>query len=206
MTFNSTNLIKESSQGFQTLRLEDEFFRKRHIFFTDSVTPESCCVLIQQLLKLEADSNDEITLYINSPGGSVTDCLAVCDIIDSMRSPVRTVCIGLCASAGSLMFMAGDKDRRLMFKSGRLMIHDPFWSNADMSGQKPLAIREKLNGLMKTREILAARIAESTGHTVEEILELTANDHYMTAEEAIEFGAATAVCTAEDLLIPNDED
>lgn len=190
-----SNIIMESARGLESVKIEDEFLRKREIFLTESVNERSCDELIKQLMYLEKEDNTkEITLYINSPGGKVQEGLAVYDTIMLLHAPVRTVCIGTCASMGAILFLAGD--RREMMKHGRIMIHDPaFGGNHDVGGKKPHEIQAELDDLNRCREALAQIIAERTGKDIEEIYKVTANDTYYSADEAIEYGLATNILT-----------
>ena len=187
------NVILESHRGLQPVPVEDELLRDRKIFFTTSVTDESANELIKQLMYLEReDPEKEITLYINSPGGSVQPGLAAYDLIRLMHAPVRTVCIGTCASMGAILFLAGE--RREMMEHGKIMIHDPaFGGNHSIGGKKPHEIQTELDDLNRCKEALARVISERTGKTLEEVFEVTVEDTYYSAEEAIAFGLATAV-------------
>ena len=108
------NILKETVRGFDCIRLEDEFLSGREIFFTEEVNETSSNELIKQLIYLERqDSEGEITIYINSPGGEVISGLAVYDIISMMKAPVKTVCIGTAASMGAILFLSGKKRQML---------------------------------------------------------------------------------------------
>lgn len=186
------NIMKETVRGVDVVRIEDELLQNREIFLVEDVNPTSSNELIKQLMYLERESTeDEITIYINSPGGEVISGLAVYDFISMMKAPVRTVCIGTAASMGAILFLAGDK--RQMLPHTRLMIHDPSYSHNDIGGRKPHEIQHELDKLNETREALANIIATKTGKTIEEIYEVTAADTYYSAEEAIDFGLATEV-------------
>ena len=176
--------------------LEDELLQSREIFLTGGVDANTTNELIKQLMYLEREDDEaEITLYINSPGGEVTSGLAVYDYMTLMKAPIRTVSIGTAASMGALLFLAGDK--RQMLPHTRIMIHDPSYSNADMSGKKPHEIQHELDKLNETRQIIAQIISEKTGKTLEEVYEVTANDTYYNAEEALKFGLATEIIDSE---------
>lgn len=191
------NVIHESSRGLQPIAVEDELLRKREIFLVDAVSAESSNELIKQLIYLDNESSEEITIYINSPGGSVQDGLAVYDTIMLMNSPVRTVCLGICASMGAILFLAGEK--REMMPHGKIMIHDPaFGGRHEMGGKKPHEIQAELDDLNRCRESLAQIIAKRTGKTIEEIYEVTVNDTYYDPDEAVEFGLATNIIKRKD--------
>lgn len=187
------NIILESARGLQPIPIEDEMLKDRQIFLTEQVDGASCNELIKQLMYLDREEpGKEITLYINSPGGSVQDGLAVYDLIMMLKSPVRTVCMGTCASMGAILFLAGKK--REMMSHGKIMIHDPaFGGGHEIGGKKPHEIQTELDDLNRCRESLAKIIADRTGHTLEEVSKVTVNDAYFNPEEAIEFGLATKV-------------
>lgn len=192
------NILFESVRGIQPIAIEDELLRKREIFFVEEVTAKTANELIKQLMYLEnEDAGQEITLYINSPGGEVKSGLAVYDYITLMKAPVRTVCIGTAASMGAILFLAGEK--RQMLPHSEIMIHDPSYSRAEMGGRKPHEIQHKLDSLNETKEMLAKIIADRTGKSLEEIYEVTAEDSYYKAKAAIEFGLATEILTGETL-------
>ncbi len=185
------NIIKETVRGFDCIAIEDELLTSREIFLVNEVNPVTSNELIKQLMYLEKQNNDEITLYINSPGGDVTSGIAVYDYINLMRSPVKTICIGTAASMGAILFLAGKE--RLMLPRTRIMIHDPSYGKRDIGGHKPHQIQRELEELNKSREMLAQIISDRTGKPLEEVYEVTAEDTYYNADEAIEFGLATGI-------------
>lgn len=189
-------IIKESSRGFDSVEIGSELLSERRIFFTDEVDDNVCRMLIQQLLYFNSQSSDEIVMYINSPGGK-TDCgLAVYDAMRMSKAPIRTVCIGTAASMGSILFLGGDK--REMLPHSRIMIHDPSFGGGGYAGKKPHEIQAEVDRLNETREKLCKIIAERTGRTIDEIYEKTKTDSFFNADEAIEFGLATAIAAALD--------
>ncbi len=192
-------ILKETVRGFDRIAIEDELLSKREIFLVDSVDAHSSNELLKQLMYLEhQDSESEITIYINSPGGEVISGLAVYDYISMMKAPVRTVCIGTAASMGAILFLAGKK--RQMLPHTRLMIHDPSYNHNDIGGRKSHEIQHELDKLNETREVLAKIIAEKTGKSLDEIYEVTANDTYYSAGEAIDFGLATEILSTTDAV------
>lgn len=191
--FNQTPLIiKETARGLQSVRIEDELLKSREIFLVEPVTSDSMNSLMKQLMFLNKEDPDkEITLYINSPGGEVTSGLAVYDYMKMMKAPIRTVCTGMAASMGSILFLAGDK--REMLPHTEIMIHDPSYGNASMSGAKPAEIAEHLTALKKTQKVLCEIIAEATGKSLKSVRSKTRRDSFFKAEEALEFGLATRI-------------
>lgn len=187
----NTNVIKESSRGYDVLRPEDILMEERKIFFTEEVTAESATQLIQALMHLEKDDpKKEILLYLNSPGGEVSSGLAAFDAITGLSCPVDTICIGTAASMGSYLFLAGRK--RLILPHSQIMIHDPLISGIQGS-RSALALDKEAKKLMKVRDILGGILADKTGHTLEEVLDKTKDDCYLDAEEALSFGIATEI-------------
>lgn len=185
------NVLKESARGIERIRIDDELFNNREIFLTDVICCKSSAELIKQLMYLDKQSDDEIVMYINSPGGEVSSGLAVYDYIASMKAPVRTVCIGTASSMGAILFLAGKT--RQMLPHTRLMIHDPSFNRNDIGGKKPHEIQHELDKLNEAREAIVKIIAEKTGKKVKDICKLTADDTYYSAEEAVEFGLATEI-------------
>lgn len=185
------NIIRESARGIERVRIDDEFFRNRKLFLTTPIDAFSSSDLIKNLMYLEQESSEEITLYINSPGGEVTSGLALFDFISTMKAPVKTVCIGTAASMAAIIFLAGSK--RLMYPHTRIMIHDPSYSNNDISGRKPHEIQRELDVLNEAKNVLVEIIADKTGKRIKDIEKLTANDTFYSAEEAVKFGLATGV-------------
>lgn len=186
-----TLFLKESSRGYDALHSEDLLLKERIVFFTEEVTPESSVELIRVLLCLELeDPGKEITICLNSPGGEVISGLSVIDTIRGLKCPVRTVCLGMAASMGALIFLSGDK--REMLPNAKVLIHQP---RIDGNGGTKTALEyeKTANELMDTRRILSEIIAERTGHTIEEIYEKSKTDYTFNAEEALEYGVATNI-------------
>lgn len=189
--FGEACIVRESSQGYTRLAVQDEMLMNREIECVGEINADSVNALIREILFLQRENpNAEITMYINSPGGSVDSGMALYDVMKAVSCPIRTVCVGLAASMASLLFIAGDK--RDMLTHSRIMIHDPLITQTGGSALKLKAVSEDL---METRRIVADVIAEHSGKTREEILEKTSSDCYFRAEEAIEFGLADNIIT-----------
>ncbi len=187
-----SNLIKESVRGLEKLDAEDILMTARKIFLTEQVDRMSCDDLLKKLMALnEDDPNEPITLYINSPGGDVYSGLAVYDYIRIMPAPLITVCVGMAASMGALLFLAGEK--RLVMPHSRIMIHDPSFSSGQFGGMKPHELQRIADDLKSVRDVTARVIADVTGKRINQILKVTKDDTYYSAEEAIDFGLATGM-------------
>lgn len=184
------NIIKESSEGTTYCPIQDELFsRHRSVEVVGEITRESVYSLILQLRYLHhADPEKEITMYINSPGGSVTDGLALYDVMKGISCPIRTVCVGMAASMGSLLFAAGNE--RDILPHAKVMIHDPLTTGIKGNA---LSVEEASKRLMETREITASILAEHTGHSIEEVYEKTKTDSYFNAQEAVDWHLADRI-------------
>ncbi|MCR5511925.1 MAG: ATP-dependent Clp protease proteolytic subunit [Lachnospiraceae bacterium] len=194
------SVIMESVRGLVPIHLDDVLMRDRNIFLCDEVTSESCNEIIKELLYMESvDDGKPINLFINSPGGSVTDGLAVYDVITLLKSPVNAIVTGLAASMGSIILLACSKERRFMLPSSRILVHDCSWGHNDLGGKKPYEVEEELKQLKSTNERLVSIIAERTGKTVKEVAKVTKYDSYFSAQEAIDFGLASKIIDSETL-------
>lgn len=189
---NEARIIKESSHGYELIPIQDEMLSRREVELVGEVSADSVNALIRQLRYLQnEDPKAPITLYINSPGGSVDSGMALYDVMQAVSCPVRTICVGLAASMAALLFVSGAE--RDMLPHSRLMIHDPLILQTGGSALKLKAISDDL---METRQIIAKVIAEHSGKSMEEVLEKTANDSYFRAEEAVKFGLADHIITS----------
>lgn len=196
------NYAKESAKGIEVLTLEDVLYSSREIFITDEVNASTSVKLIKELMVLDKLSDEEVTIYINSPGGEVISGMAVYDVIRMMRAPVKTVCIGTAASMGAMLFLAGDK--REMLPHTRLMIHDPAFGGGNMAGKKPHELQQYVEKLKQTQDIIVDIIAERTGKSKEEVRDTTKEDSYFNVEEALEYGLATGVYATANNTLGNE--
>ena len=188
----NTNIIEETARGLEIVSIEDHMYNERKIFMCEPVTSQSSANLIKQLMYLDhKDTGEEIELYISSPGGEVTAGLVICDFINTMKSPVTTICIGMAASMGAVIFMHGKK--RKMLPHSQILIHDPSFGSMDMGGQKPMQLMEQVNDLMKVRKTLGEIIAKQTGMKLQSVYAKTKKDSVLSAEEAVECGIATEI-------------
>lgn len=183
--------MRETSRGISLTSIYDEMLARRELSVTGQVTSEMAFDVCQQLLQLEhADPEAEVTLYVASPGGSVSAGLAIVDTMRTISCPVRTVCLDTAASMGAVIFVCGD--RREMFPHAELMIHDPLIQNA---GGSALSVQETSRRLMGLRRTLSQILAERSGLSVKRVQTLTARDTFLTAERAVELGFADAIVT-----------
>lgn len=187
------NIIKETNRGYDSYRIIDEMLSHREIQCVGEINADSVYSLIMQLQHLyREDPEAEITMYINSPGGEVNSGLALYDIMQAIKAPIRTVCVGMAASMASILFTAGD--RREILPHAAVMIHDPLIPGG--VGGSALRIRSLSDDLMRTRTLIAEILAKHTGKSVEEIYEKTATDTFFYGEDAVAYGLADNVITS----------
>jgi ATP-dependent Clp protease protease subunit len=177
--------------GFGSNDLNQRLLRERIVFLGSEVNDESANRICAELLLLDAeDNNRDISLYINSPGGSVTDGLAIYDTMQYVSADVRTICVGMAASMGQFLLCAGTPGKRFSLPSSRILMHQPLMGG--MQGQaSDIAIQAEQIVFMKRQ--LAERIAFHTGKPVEQIVADSDRNRWFTAQEALEYGFIDAV-------------
>jgi len=186
----SPMIIKETSEGLYRHEIQDEMLQHREIECVGTIDAGRVNSIIRQLRYLQRQNpQEEITIFINSPGGEVSSGLALYDVMKAISCPIRTVCVGSAASMGAVLFIAGDK-REILSHAG-VMIHDPLLS--DGIAGSALKIQSISKHLMQIRKTTAEIIAKHTGKTIEEIYEKTATDSYFYGQEAVDFGLADKV-------------
>ena len=190
MNYYIPTIIRETSEGMARLPIADIMLQRREIWLTGEITSELADAIIAQILHLDAEApGEKITLYIDSPGGSVTAGLSIYDVMQAVSADIHTVCVGTAASMAAVLFAAGD--RREILRHGEVMIHDPLVSGG-ISGSA-LTVQDKSNRLMEKRKVLSGILAEHTGKSVKQIYKVTAKDTYFGAEEAVAFGLADSI-------------
>jgi ATP-dependent Clp protease protease subunit len=183
-------VIEQSSRGERSYDIFSRLLKDRIIFLSEDVNQTSASLVIAQLLFLESeDPEKEISLYINSPGGSVTDGLGIIDTMNYIKCPVTTICIGMAASMGALLLTSGTKGKRFATPNSEILIHQPLigGQGGGISGQTT-EIKIQAEQMIKTRERINKIISQTTGKSIEQVEKDTERDHYMTAEEALEYG------------------
>lgn len=167
--------------------LSQKIYESRIIVLNGEVNNESAAQVIFQLLSMEKeDPTKDIYLYINSPGGSVTDGLAIYDTMNYVRCDVATVCFGMAASMGAFLLTCGAKGKRMALPNANVLIHQPLIGLGGMQQQTDIEIIAK--NMLKTREKLERIFSEKTGKSVEQIHRDIERDNYMSADEALAYG------------------
>ena len=188
------SILHESTSGATQLSLSSELFRSRKLFLIGDVNAESMGTLMQELMILDAESNEPIDLFINSVGGMVTSGIAVYRYMtEVMRSPIHTYCIGFAASMAAVLYLAGSK--RFVYEGTKIVIHDPF--SIAPSSEKPDELKDRLTSLEKTKDMICQIISDITEHPFDEISKIIKTDKIYDANEALEFGLATNIIKKE---------
>ena len=181
-------VIEQTSKGERSYDIFSRLLKDRIIFLGEDVNPTSASLVIAQLLFLESEDPDkEISLYINSPGGSITDGMGIIDTMNYIKCPISTICVGLAASFGAVLLANGTKGKRFATPNSEILIHQPLIGGGGISGQTT-EIKIHADHMIRTREKLNKLLSEKTGQPIERINQDTERDHYMTAEEALEYG------------------
>ncbi|GMA55176.1 ATP-dependent Clp protease proteolytic subunit [Alicyclobacillus contaminans] len=185
-------VIEQSSRGERAYDIYSRLLKDRIIMLSGEVTDDLSNSIISQLLFLDAqDSEKDIYLYINSPGGSVTAGFAIYDTINFVKADVQTIVLGMAASMGSFLLTAGTKGKRFALPNAEILIHQPLGGAQGQATEIEIAARH----ILKTRDRLNEILAERTGQPIDVIKRDTDRDNYMTAEEAKEYGLIDEIMT-----------
>ena len=185
------NVVERTSNGERGYDLYSRLL-KDLIFLADEITDQVANIVVAQLLFLEMDNPDaDISLYINSPGGSVTAGMAIYDTMNYVKCDVRTVCIGMAASMGAFLLMAGEKGKRLALPNSEIMIHQPL---GGASGQAT-DVEIRARWLLKTKDKMLRMMSEMTGQPEDKLRIDCERDYFMSAEEALEYGVIDSIYT-----------
>jgi ATP-dependent Clp protease, protease subunit len=178
-------VIEQSGRGERAYDIYSRLLRERIIFLVGPVNDGTANLVVAQMLFLESENPDkDIYLYINSPGGSVSASLSIYDTMNFVKPDVSTMCMGMAASMGSFLLMAGAKGKRIALPNSRIMIHQPSGGAQGQASDIEIQARE----IIKTREQLNKIYADRTGQTVEKIAADMERDMWMSPTEALEYG------------------
>lgn len=178
-------VVEQTSKGERSYDIYSRLLKERIIFLSDEVNDVTASLVIAQLLFLDAeDPGKDISLYINSPGGSVTAGMGIYDTIQYIKSDVSTICVGMAASMGAFLLAAGTKGKRYALPNSTIMIHQP------LGGMQGQASDMKIHAdyIIQTKEKLNKILSERTGTPLEQIEKDTDRDNFLTAEQAKEYG------------------
>lgn len=184
------SVIEKTGQGEIHYDIFTRLLKERIVFISGEITDATADSVIAQLLYLESEnSSADISIYINSPGGSVSAGLAIYDTIEIIKCDVQTICMGQAASMGAILFAAGTKGKRMMLPSARIMIHQP-WGG--VSGQAT-DIKIQAKEILRSKELIISYLAAKTNKSDKELRCDLERDYYMDAKEAIAYGIADKI-------------
>ncbi len=185
-------VIEQSGRGERSFDIYSRLLRDRIVFLNGEVNDESANLVIAQMLFLESENPDkDISLYINSPGGSVYAGLGIYDTMQFIKPDVQTICVGLAASMGAFLLAAGEKGKRFSLPNSRIMIHQPSGGSRGMASD----IQIQANEILDLKGRLNAILAERTGQSIERIAEDTDRDNFMSPQQALEYGLIDRIYT-----------
>jgi len=178
-------VIEASSRGERSFDIFSRLLRERIIFLGDEIDDELANSIVAQMLLLDSENPEkDIMLYINSPGGVITAGMAIYDTMQLIKADVQTICIGEAASMGAFLLCSGTKGKRMALPSARIMIHQPLGGAQGQATDIELEAKE----ILRMKKMLTTIIAENSGQKVERVVEDCERDHYLSAQEAMEYG------------------
>lgn len=179
--------VVENAGGKSVIDLRTHHFTNRKVYLTGEIMDESADDFILQMQYL-AEEREPVTIYINSPGGSVNAGLVIYDVVNSLKGKlsIHMYCVGMAASMAAIILAGGQKGRRYILPNSKVMIHEPLIAGG--MGGSASSVKKTADSILKTKALTNSILAKHTGKTVEEIDEATAYDNYMTAKEAVAFG------------------
>ncbi|MBQ6625063.1 MAG: ATP-dependent Clp endopeptidase proteolytic subunit ClpP [Clostridia bacterium] len=185
-------VVEQTSRGERSYDIFSRLLSDRIIVLSDEVNDATASLVVAQLLFLEGqDAEKDISLYINSPGGSVSAGLAIYDTMQYIKCDVSTICMGMAASMGAFLLSSGAKGKRFALPNSEIMIHQPLGGAKGQATEIEIAARH----ILRTKENLNRILSENTGKPIEEIARDTDRDNFMSAQEALEYGLIDKVIT-----------
>ena len=189
-------VVEQTNRGERSFDIYSRLLKERIIFIGEQVEDNMANTVIAQLLFLESEDTEKpITVYINSPGGSVTAGLAIYDTMQYIKPDVATLCMGQASSMGALLLAAGAKGKRLALPNSRIMIHQPLGGVQGQATDIEIQAKE----MMKVKNTIHNILVEHTGQSIEKIREDTERDYFMSADQAMEYGIVDRVIKAREI-------
>lgn len=183
-------VIEQTSRGERSFDIYSRLLKERIIFLGEEVNDVSANLVVAQLLFLESeDPSKDISLYINSPGGSISAGMAIYDTMQYIKCDVSTICVGMAASMGAFLLAGGTKGKRKALPNAEILIHQPLGGAQGQATEIEIAAKH----IIRTKERMNRLLAENTAKTYEELVRDTDRDNWMTAQEAVEYGLIDSV-------------
>ena len=177
-------IVDKETNGERSYDIFSRLLKDRIILLSGEIDDECANSVIAQLLYLDSLNNEEISLYINSPGGSVTSGMAIYDTMNFVKSDVSTICLGMAASMGAFLLSSGKKGKRYALPNSEIMIHQPLGGAKGQATEIKIAAEQ----ILKTKEKLNKILSENTGQDFKKVEQDTERDHFLSADEALEYG------------------
>lgn len=187
------NVLEKTSNGDRVYDLCSRLLKDRIILLTGEINDNTANIIVSELLYLDSINHNDISIYINSPGGSITSGMAIYDTMNYIKSDVSTICIGMAASMAAFLLSSGKKGKRFILPNSEVMIHQPLGgaqgqaTEIKIAAQRILKLKEKLNKIL----------ADNTGEPLDKIENDTERDHFMDAEESLEYGIIDEILVNE---------
>ena len=186
-------VLESTSRGERSYDIYSRLLKDRIIFLGEEVNETTAQIVIAELLFLESqDPNKDIHLYINSPGGMVTAGMGIYDTMQYIKCDVSTICVGMAASMGAFLLAGGAKGKRFALPNSEIMIHQPSGGSKGQATEIQIAAEN----ILKTKEKLNRMLAANTGQSYEKVCQDTERDHYMDAQEALDYGLVDQIITS----------
>ncbi|WP_100486541.1 ATP-dependent Clp endopeptidase proteolytic subunit ClpP [Sporolactobacillus pectinivorans] len=192
MSFFIPYVIEQSNRGERSYDIYSRLLKDRVIFLGSEINDEVANSIVAQLLFLASeDPEKDISIYVNSPGGSVSAGFAILDTMNFVKPDIQTICVGMAASMASIILTSGTKGKRLSLPNGEVMIHQPLGGAQGQASDIEISAKH----ILKTREKLNKILSDTSNRTPEQILQDTDRDNFLTAEEAKEYGFIDKIIT-----------
>ena len=184
-------IVDKETNGERSYDIFSRLLKDRIILLSGEIDDECANSVIAQLLYLDSLNNEEISLYINSPGGSVTSGMAIYDTMNFVKSDVSTICLGMAASMGAFLLSCGKKGKRYALPNSEIMIHQPLGGAKGQATEIKIAAEQ----ILKTKEKLNKILSENTGQDLKKVEQDTERDHFLDANEALDYGLIDKIIT-----------
>ena len=184
-------IVDKETNGERSYDIFSRLLKDRIILLSGEIDDECANSVIAQLLYLDSLNNEEISLYINSPGGSVTSGMAIYDTMNFVKSDVSTICLGMAASMGAFLLSSGKKGKRYALPNSEIMIHQPLGGAKGQATEIKIAAEQ----ILKTKEKLNKILSENTGQYLKKVEQDTERDHFLDANEALDYGLIDKIIT-----------
>ncbi len=184
-------IVDKETNGERSYDIFSRLLKDRIILLSGEIDDECANSVIAQLLYLDSLNNEEISLYINSPGGAVTSGMAIYDTMNFVKSDVSTICLGMAASMGAFLLSSGKKEKRYALPNSEIMIHQPLGGAKGQATEIKIAAEQ----ILKTKEKLNKILSENTGKDLKKVEQDTERDHFLDANEALDYGLIDKIIT-----------